>query len=93
MYCFTEFSNLINQLLQNLLQPQVPFYTNLAKDCVKHGVGIDLFLFPNGYTDVATIGRLSSITGGSIYKYSHFKVSFRSFFVFISFINLKHIKQ
>ncbi|EDV22255.1 uncharacterized protein TRIADDRAFT_29202 [Trichoplax adhaerens] len=60
---------------KNLLQPQIPFYKNLAKECVKHGVGVDLFLFPNGYTDVATIGCLSSVTGGSIYKYSHFKAA------------------
>ena len=35
---------------------------------------MDLFLFPNSYIDVATIGLLATQTGGQIYRYSYFKV-------------------
>jgi hypothetical protein len=42
-------------------------------DAVQAGVCIDLFLFPNGYVDVATIGTLCSITGGEIHRYPFFK--------------------
>lgn len=48
---------------------------NLAKDCVSNGVSIDLFLFPNSYVDVATIGLMVTQTGGQIYRYSYFKVN------------------
>ena len=61
-------------LFQSILAPQGPFYTNIAKDCVANGVSVDLFLFPNSYIDVATIGLLATQTGGQIYRYSYFKV-------------------
>ena len=38
------------------------------------GVSVDLFLFPNSYVDVATIGLLATQTGGQVYRYSFFKV-------------------
>ncbi|XP_065058870.1 protein transport protein Sec24C-like [Rhopilema esculentum] len=58
---------------KTILAPQSQFYTNLAKDCVSNGVSVDLFLFPNSYVDVATIGLLATQTGGQIYRYSYFK--------------------
>lgn len=47
---------------------------NLAKECVSNGVSIDLFLFPNSYIDVATIGLMVTQTGGQVCRYSYFKV-------------------
>lgn len=35
---------------------------------------MDLFLFPNQYLDVATLGVVPYQTGGSIYKYAYFQV-------------------
>lgn len=35
---------------------------------------MDLFLFPNQYLDVATLGVVTYQTGGSIYKYAYFQV-------------------
>jgi energy-coupling factor transporter transmembrane protein EcfT len=35
-----------------------------------------MFLFPNAYIDLATIGCVSSLTGGQIFRYSYFKVRF-----------------
>lgn len=37
-------------------------------------MAVDLFLFPNAYIDVATIGALTSFTGGQLYRYNFFKV-------------------
>ncbi|XP_064000993.1 protein transport protein Sec24C isoform X2 [Pogoniulus pusillus] len=58
---------------KTLFQPQTSFYNNLAKDCVAHGCCVDLFLFPNQYLDVATLGVVTYQTGGSIYKYAYFQ--------------------
>ena len=46
---------------------------NLVQVSVQNGVCFDLFLFPNGYMDIATIGVLASTTGGAIYRYPFFK--------------------
>ncbi|KAG0079298.1 COPII coat Sec23p-Sfb3p heterodimer component, partial [Podila epicladia] len=43
-----------------LYTPQDPFYQKLAESCVQVGLSIDLFLFPNAYIDVATVGTLAS---------------------------------
>ncbi|EDO41706.1 predicted protein [Nematostella vectensis] len=58
---------------KTILSPQTTFYENLAKQCVEAGVAVDLFLFPNAYVDVATIGAIATQTGGDIYRYSYFK--------------------
>ncbi|XP_069609346.1 protein transport protein Sec24C isoform X2 [Ranitomeya imitator] len=59
---------------KTLFQPQTAFYNNLAKDCVAQGCCVDLFLFPNQYVDVATLGVVTYQTGGSIYKYTFFQM-------------------
>ncbi|KJH44857.1 Sec23/Sec24 trunk domain protein [Dictyocaulus viviparus] len=56
------------------LMPQGEFYTKLGEQCVKAGVTVDLFLFPNSFVDVASIAQLSAITGGNVYKYQYFVV-------------------
>ncbi|CAJ0928978.1 unnamed protein product, partial [Mesorhabditis belari] len=55
-----------------VLLPQCEFYTKLGEQCVKGGCTVDVFLFPNSYIDVATIGQLTAVTGGSLYKYQYF---------------------
>ncbi|CAI2351971.1 unnamed protein product [Caenorhabditis sp. 36 PRJEB53466] len=47
-------------------------YTKLGSECVEAGVTVDLFLFPNAFIDVETIGQLSSLTGGSILTFPGF---------------------
>nr|XP_048714933.1 protein transport protein Sec24C isoform X5 [Caretta caretta] len=59
---------------KTLFQPQTSFYSNLAKDCVAQGCCVDLFLFPNQYLDLATLGVVPYQTGGSIYKYAYFQL-------------------
>uniref|UniRef100_A0A672IYL2 SEC24 homolog C, COPII coat complex component n=1 Tax=Salarias fasciatus TaxID=181472 RepID=A0A672IYL2_SALFA len=58
---------------KSLFQPQVSFYNTLAKECVAQGCCVDLFLFPNQYVDLATLGVVPVSTGGSIYKYTYFQ--------------------
>lgn len=43
---------------KSLYLPQDNFYPKLAESCVDAGVGVDLFLFPQTYIDVSTIGIL-----------------------------------
>lgn len=57
-----------------LFAPQGDYYRKLAETCVDAGLSIDLFLFPNAYMDVATVGCLSSITGGDTYMFPNFNV-------------------
>ncbi|XP_052417656.1 protein transport protein Sec24D [Carassius gibelio] len=59
---------------KTLFQPQRGVYEQLTKDCVAQGCCVDLFLFPNQFVDIATMGDVPSHTGGSIYKYSNFQV-------------------
>ncbi|KAK2820575.1 hypothetical protein Q5P01_023534 [Channa striata] len=58
---------------KSLFQPQMSFYNTLAKECVAQGCCVDLFLFPNQYVDVATLGVVPVSTGGSVYKYTYFQ--------------------
>ncbi|XP_074806899.1 protein transport protein Sec24D isoform X2 [Natator depressus] len=57
-----------------LFQPQVNFYESLARDCVANGCCVNLFLFPNQYVDVASMGLVTMYTGGTLYKYNNFQV-------------------
>ncbi|XP_058437867.1 protein transport protein Sec24D isoform X1 [Marmota monax] len=57
-----------------LFQPQTSVYESLAKDCVAHGCSVTLFLFPSQYVDVASLGLVPLLTGGTLYKYSDFQM-------------------
>nr|XP_031547330.1 protein transport protein Sec24D isoform X3 [Vicugna pacos] len=57
-----------------LFQPQTNVYDSLAKDCVAHGCCVTLFLFPSQYVDVASLGLVPQLTGGTLYKYNNFQV-------------------
>ncbi|GAO48120.1 hypothetical protein G7K_2304-t1 [Saitoella complicata NRRL Y-17804] len=52
-----------------MFAPQDQLYTQLGQKCVETGVGVDVWLFGSGYMDVATLGTLSSMTGGDTYFY------------------------
>lgn len=62
---------------KTILTPQCNTYNNLGQECVQAGVSVDLFLMNNSYIDIATIGQISRMTGGEIYKYTYFQVSGR----------------
>lgn len=61
--------------LRQLFVAENPFYTKLAQQCVSAGVGVDLFLFPNAYCDVATLSDLPRVTGGNLFRYPNFQAS------------------
>ncbi|KAH8926212.1 hypothetical protein BT69DRAFT_1311849 [Atractiella rhizophila] len=57
---------------RTLFAPQDPLYRQLAEECVLSGIGVNVFLFPSQYIDVATVGVLSGLTGGEIFFYPRF---------------------
>ncbi|XP_066576734.1 protein transport protein Sec24D [Amia ocellicauda] len=59
---------------KTLFQPQKGVYESLAKECVSNSCCVDLFLFPNQFVDVATMGDIPLHTGGTLYKYSNFQI-------------------
>ncbi|KAI8824176.1 uncharacterized protein EV422DRAFT_493298 [Fimicolochytrium jonesii] len=59
----------------SLLQPQQPFYKNMAVACSPSQVSIDVFLFSSQYADVATLSGCAKFTGGSVYFYPGFNAS------------------
>ncbi|MGH0158290.1 UNVERIFIED_CONTAM: hypothetical protein FKN15_071841 [Acipenser sinensis] len=59
---------------KTLFQPQKDVYESLTKECVANSCCVDLFLFPNQFVDVATLGDIPMHTGGALYKYSNFQV-------------------
>lgn len=50
------------------------FYAKLGEECAQQGCAVDLFVFPNNYMDLATIGEVSRLSGGQIYKFNYFSV-------------------
>uniref|UniRef100_A0A1I8I076 Zf-Sec23_Sec24 domain-containing protein n=1 Tax=Macrostomum lignano TaxID=282301 RepID=A0A1I8I076_9PLAT len=58
----------------SLLSPVGDYYEALAKRCSDSGLGVDLFVCTDAaYADLATLGQLPFITGGSLYKYASFR--------------------
>ncbi|KAH3762193.1 transport protein Sec24 [Pelomyxa schiedti] len=55
----------------------VDFYKDLALECSRHQVSLDLFSTAQ-YSDLATIGTLPKITGGQVYCYPQFSAKFSS---------------
>ncbi|TPX40911.1 hypothetical protein SeMB42_g05818 [Synchytrium endobioticum] len=57
---------------KTLYEPQDNFWKKLAHDYAGSGISVDLFLFPNAYIDVATVGIVSTMTGGDTFNYINF---------------------
>ncbi|KAK0533190.1 COPII coat Sec23p-Sfb3p heterodimer component [Tilletia horrida] len=57
---------------KTLFLPQDPFYRNAAEECAESGIGVNVFLFPSQYIDVATISQLPGITGGDLFLHPRF---------------------
>lgn len=58
---------------KTVLTPQTTAYNQLGQECVQQGCSVDLFLFNNAYIDIATIGQVSRLTGGEVFKYTYFQ--------------------
>lgn len=52
-----------------LLRPGEQFYKNMALECYKKQIGVDMFLFTPKYVDVASLGCLPRYTGGEVNHY------------------------
>lgn len=55
---------------------QTNVYKELGEECVQVGCCVDLFITNNSFIDLATIGQISNITGGEIFKYTYFQASY-----------------
>lgn len=51
-------------------------YKELGEECVQVGCSVDLFITNNSFIDLPTIGQISKISGGEIFKYTYFQVSY-----------------
>uniref|UniRef100_A0A2S2QTF0 Protein transport protein Sec24C n=1 Tax=Sipha flava TaxID=143950 RepID=A0A2S2QTF0_9HEMI len=61
---------------KSILNPITNVYTELGEQCVQAGCCVDLFITNNSYIDLATIGQISKISGGEIFKYTYFQAEF-----------------
>ncbi|CAI9088644.1 OLC1v1023039C4 [Oldenlandia corymbosa var. corymbosa] len=52
--------------------PGAAFYFEMASELVKHRIAVDVFVFSDKYGDIASLGALSSCTGGQVYHYPNF---------------------
>ena len=60
------------------LAPGDKMYTKMASEAAEYQVSVDLFLLTNNqYVDVASLGTLPRITGGSLYRYVYFNSRIR----------------
>jgi protein transport protein SEC24 len=55
--------------LTPLLNPTTDFFKKLALDCSEHHVAVDLFDLSATFSDLATVGQIAKVSGGSIFYY------------------------
>lgn len=53
-----------HQLAKELFLPTATWYTDMAKEYSKCGIGFDLFAFPTGYSDLTNFGFVAQASGG-----------------------------
>ncbi|KAE9407862.1 vWA-like protein [Gymnopus androsaceus JB14] len=56
-------------------RPRTPFYPNLASECAEQGIGVSLFLGNDEWIDVASVGTLPTLTGGSLFFHPRFNLA------------------
>lgn len=57
---------------KELFTPQDSFYQLQATTCAERCISVDLFVSASAYVDIATVGVLSTVTGGQIFFYPDF---------------------
>ncbi|KAI9493869.1 hypothetical protein BDB00DRAFT_821063 [Zychaea mexicana] len=60
---------------KQLLNPQNDVYKELGNECVKNALCVNTWLFPTEFIDAATLGSISSLTGGDLRYYPGFNVA------------------
>ena len=58
---------------QSIFQPSEPA-VSLAKECVRQGCGVHLFVLSQQDVGGAWPGHIPYLTGGALYTYSHLQV-------------------
>ncbi|KAJ6432726.1 hypothetical protein OIU84_019883 [Salix udensis] len=53
--------------------PEDLFYKNMAAECTKYQIGVNVYTFSDKYTDIASLGALAKYSGGQIYHYPSFQ--------------------
>ncbi|KAJ6727109.1 SEC24-RELATED PROTEIN [Salix purpurea] len=53
--------------------PEDPFYKNMAAECTKYQIGVNVYAFGDKYIDIASLGALAKYSGGQIYYYPSFQ--------------------
>lgn len=59
----------------SLLVPSIPVYRDIGQSLTTSHLMCDVFLFPQEYIDVATVGELSRNSGGQLFFYPGFNAS------------------
>lgn len=54
-------------------EPADFFWRKTGNDLAQAGICVDMFLFPNAYIDVASVGNICTLTGGNLYLYINFQ--------------------
>ncbi|KDE04517.1 hypothetical protein MVLG_05083 [Microbotryum lychnidis-dioicae p1A1 Lamole] len=57
---------------KTMFVPQDPWYRATAEECVEAGIGVNMFLFPTQYIDVASLSVLSGLSGGEVFFHPRF---------------------
>lgn len=57
---------------KTLFKPQGAFYAKVARRCAELAITVDLYVCANSYVDLATVGTLSTTTGGQTFMYPGF---------------------
>ena len=50
-------------------------YSKMATEAAEYQCAVDAFLLTNGHVDVASLGHLCRVTGGSLYRYNDFNTA------------------
>ncbi|WRT70883.1 uncharacterized protein IL334_007882 [Kwoniella shivajii] len=58
---------------KTLFSPAISFWRELSEELAESGVGVNMFMFPEVYCDVASVGIISSTTGGEIFFHPKFQ--------------------
>lgn len=48
------------------------YYKNWGQKYAEHGIGLDLFVLPSTYCDLATVGTICELSGGELFYYPNF---------------------